>query len=452
MPTLPTEYLSILALFAPLFSKCLWIQVQVLVVGAILTPGQRTVTAVLRIMGLGNEPHFQTYHRVLNRAVWSSWEVSRVLLLLLVQTFAVRGPIIIGIDDTIERRWGAKIKARGIYRDPVRSSHSHFVKPSGLRWLSLMLLAPIPWAKRVWALPFLTVWAPSERYYHGRKRAHKKLTAWAQQALLQVRRWLPTRDLVIVADSSFAVIPLLARLRRLPNPVCMITRFRLDAGLSEPAPARQPHQLGRTRVKGQRLPTLEAIAHQQKTRWTRVTIPDWYGAGARVIEIVSNTAVWYHGGQPPVPIRWVLIRDPKGKFKTQARLCTDLTVKPVQIVKWFVLRWQLEVTFREVRVHLGVETQRQWSDLAMARTTPALLGLFSRVTVLAHQRARRKKLPMRQTAWYRQPRPTFSDALAVVRHSLWCHVDLSPSPKRADSKKLSPRLLERFAEALCYAG
>jgi hypothetical protein len=403
-------------------------------------------------MGLGHEPHFQTYHRVLNRAVWSSWEVSRVLLLLLVKTFAVSGPIIVGIDDTIERRWGAKIKARGIYRDPVRSSHSHFVKTSGLRWLSVMLLVPIPWAKRVWALPFLTVLAPSERYYQGRKRAHKKLTAWAQQTLLQVRRWLPTRDLVIVADSSFAVIPLLARMRRLPNPVCMITRFRLDAGLYEPAPARKPHQPGRTRVKGQRLPTLESIAQQRKTRWTRVTIPDWYGEGARVIEIVSNTAVWYHGGQPPVPIRWVLIRDPKGKFKTQALLCTDLTVKPVQIVKWFVMRWQLEVTFREVRVHLGVETQRQWSDLAIARTTPALLGLFSLVTVLAHQRAQHKKLPMRQTAWYHKPRPTFSDALAVVRHSLWCHVDLSPSHRTADSEKLSPKLLERFTETLCYAG
>ena len=452
MPTLPAEYLNILAVFAPLFSNCVWTHVQVLVVGAMLTPGQRTVTAILRIMGLSHERHFQTYHRVLNRAVWSCWEVSRVLLQMLVGTFAASGPVIVGIDDTIERRWGAKIKARGIYRDPVRSSHSHTVKASGLRWLSLMLLVPIPWAKRVWALPFLTVLAPSERYYQGRKRAHKKLTDWAQQALLQVRRWLPTRDLVIVADSSFAVITLLARLRRLPNPVCMITRFRLDAGLYEPAAPRKAHQRGRTRVKGQRLPTLESIAQQRKTRWKRVTIPDWYGEGTRAIEIVSNTAVWYHSGQPPVPIRWVLIRDPKGKFKTQALLCTDLTVKPAQIVKWFVLRWQLEVTFREVRVHLGVETQRQWSDWAIARTTPALLGLFSLVTVLAHHRARRNKLPMRQTAWYRKQRPTFSDALAVVRRSLWSHVDLASSHITAHREKLSPKLLERFTEALCYAG
>jgi hypothetical protein len=452
MPTLPAEYLNILAVFAPLFSNCVWTHVQVLVVGAILTPGQRTVTAALRIVGLSHERHFQTYHRVLNRAVWSCWAVSRVLLQVLVRTFAPRGPIIVGIDDTIERRWGAKIKARGIYRDPVRSSHSHTVKASGLRWLSLMLLVPIPWAKRVWALPFLTVLAPSVRYYQGKKRAHKKLTDWARQTLLQMRRWLPMRQLVIVADSGFAVIALLARLQRLPNPVCLITRLRLDAGLYEPAAPRKLHQRGRTRLKGKRLPTLEQIRQKRQTKWKTVSIPDWYGEGARLIEIVSDTAVWYHSGQPPVPVRWVLIRDPKGKFKPQALVCTDLSVKPIQIVKWFVLRWQLEVTFREVRTHLGVETQRQWSDLAIARTTPALLGLFSLVTLLAQQRVRHNQLPMRQTAWYTKSRPTFSDALAVVRRSLWSQFDLPLSYDQADTKKVSPRLLERFTEALCYTG
>jgi hypothetical protein len=183
MPTLPAEYITILKSFASLFSKRVWLQAQVLLLGAILAPGQRTVTAVLRIMGLSAEKHFQNFHRVLNRAIWSSREASRVLLGLLVAAFAVFGPVVLGLDDTIERRRGAKIKAKGIYRDPVRSSHSHFVKASGLRWLSLMLLAPIPWAQRVWALPFLTVLAPSERYYEKRKRAHKKLT-FAGQTLV----------------------------------------------------------------------------------------------------------------------------------------------------------------------------------------------------------------------------------------------------------------------------
>src|SRR5206468_2248966 len=233
---------------------------QVLLIGAILVAGRRTVTAVLRIMGRSDERHFQTYHRVLNRAAWSSWALSRTLLKLLVQTFVPSGPIICGLDDTIERRRGAKITAKGIYRDPVRSSHGHFVKASGLRWLSLMLLTPIPWAKRTWALPFLTCLAPSERFYENKVRAHKKLTDWARQMVMQLRRWLPERQLVIVADSSFAVILWLFELSQLPGQICLIVRFRLDAALYEPAPPHKPHQRGAPRKKGQRLPTLEQVA------------------------------------------------------------------------------------------------------------------------------------------------------------------------------------------------
>ena len=134
------------------------------------------------------------------------------------------------------------------------------------------------------------------------------------------------------------------------------------------------------------------------------------GKGKRVIEIVSDTAVWYLSGQPVVLLRWVLIRDPKGKFKPQALLCTDRNVKPEQIIRWFILRWQLEVTFEEVRTHLGVETQRQWSDAAIVRTTPALLALFSAVTLMAHQCLVRGRLPVRQIARYAKSVPTFSDA------------------------------------------
>jgi hypothetical protein len=450
MPTLPTDYLSLICAFAPYFSNWVWQHAQVLLLGTILTPGQRTVTAALRIVGLSAERHFQTYHRVLNRAAWSSWALSRVLLGLLIQTFAVAGPVIVGMDDTIERRRGPKIRAKGIYRDPVRSSHSHFVKASGLRWLSLMLLVPIPWAQRVWALPFLTVLAPSERYYAGGQRQHKKLTDWARQMLLQLRRWLPQRALVVVADSGFAVISLLWRMTQLAKPICMIVRFRLDAALYEPVPPRRPHQIGRPRVKGKRLPTLKQVEVDPKTRWQRMTIRQWYGESRRLIEIVSGTAVWWHSGQPVVPIRWVLIRDPKGKFQTQALLSTDLNVQPAQIVKWFVLRWQLEVTLREVRQHLGVETQRQWSDLAILRTTPALLGLFSLITLLAHRHVRRGRLPIRQAAWYVKLTPTFSDALAVVRQHIWSHLCFQLSGAPIESAKLSPALWNRLIPALSY--
>jgi len=418
MPTLPTEYITILGAFARLFSQRIWEHAKVLLIGAILSPAERTVAAALRVMGLSWERHFQNYHRVLNRAVWSSLEASHILLGLLISAFAMGGPVIMGLDDTIERRRGAKIKAKGIYRDPVRSSHSHFVKASGLRWLSLMLLAPIPWAKRVWDLPFLTVLAPSERYYQGKVRQHKKLTEWARQMVLQARRWLPKRFLVIVADSSFAVIELLWQLRQRENPVCMITRFRLDAALYEPAKP-VPGAMGRPRKKGKRLPTLEQIAEDKHTRWKRLKVQEWYGEKNRDIEITSQTAVWYHTGQPPLPIRWVLVRDPKQIFKTQALLCTDLNISAEQIIQWFVRRWQVEVTFHEVRTHLGVETQRQWADLSILRITPALLSLFSVITLLANLHARKHKIPVQQTAWYLKKLPTFSDALGLVKQTLF---------------------------------
>lgn len=203
-------------------------------------------------------------------------------------------------------------------------------------------------------------------------------------------------------------------------------------------------------MKGKRLPTLTQVAANPKTRWQRVTLPQWYGEGRRTVELVSGTAVWRHSGQPVVPIRWVLIRDPKGKFKTQALLSTDLTVAPVQIVKWFVLRWQLEVTFREVRQHLGVETQRQWSEWAIRRTTPALLALFSLVTLLAHRHVRRGRLPIRQAAWYVKPHPTFSDALAIVRQHLWWHLCFAPSASGKKSAKLAPVVRNRLISALSY--
>jgi hypothetical protein len=417
MPTLQAEYLTVLGAFVGLFSKRIWEHAKVLVMGTILCPAERTVTAVLRVMGLSGEKHFQNYHRVLSRAVWSSLAASRILLGLLISAFAAGGPVLLGLDDTIERRRGAKIKSKGIYRDPVRSTHSHFVKASGLRWLSLILLAPIPWAQRVWALPFLTALAPSERYYQGKIRQHKKLTEWARQLVLQARRWLPKRFLVIVADSSFAVIELLWQLRQLKNPVCMIVRFRMDAALYEPAKP-TPGAMGRPRKKGQRLPTLETVAEDKQTRWKQISVQQWYGEKKRMIELTSKTAIWYHTGQPPLPIRWVIVRDPKRIFKTQALLCTDLSVSAEQIVCWFVQRWQVEVTFHEVRTHLGVETQRQWADLSILRITPALLGLFSLVTLLANLYAQKQKLPIQQTAWYKKERPTFSDALSLVKETL----------------------------------
>jgi hypothetical protein len=398
MPILPAELASILLAFCPLFSDRVWKCAHVLFVGAILAPGKRTVSSALRVMGLSDEQHFQNYHRVLNRAVWSCHKASLILARMLVATFAPRGPLVLGLDDTIERRWGGKIQARGIYRDPVRSSDSHFVKTSGLRWLSLMLLADIPWAGRVWALPFLTVLAPSERYWQQQGRNPKLLSDWARQLLLQVQHWFPTRTLVVVADGAFASLQLLSDWAVRRRPITCITRLRLDARLFRPAPPRKKGAMGRPRLVGTRLPSLQQILNRRDTAWQPLQVQNWYGEAQRLVEVASGTAIWYHTGLPPVPIRWVLVRDPRGKFETRALLCTQLDQHPAQILQWFLWRWQVEVTFQEVRAHLGVETQRQWSHLAIARTTPVLLGLFSIVTLLAHRLARAGELPIRQSA------------------------------------------------------
>lgn len=449
MLLLPANIVARLSPFAPLFSRPVWRHVQVLLVGALLAPGRRMVSTVLRTVGLSHLPTFQTYHRVLNRAVWSSLEASRMLLRLLVATFAPEGPLVVAIDETIERRRGTTITAAGIYRDPVRSSRSHFVKVRGLRWICASLLVPIPWAGRVWALPFLTVLAPSERAARRRRRQYKPLTAWARQLIRQVHRWAPDRRLVVVGDRAYAALELLDAVRAVAT---LVVRLRLDARLFAPPPPRVPGQKGRPRLVGERLPNLTAHRDDTETVWQRLTIARWYGERDRPVEILSQTAVWYSTGFPPVPIRWVLIRDPQQQFTTQALLCTDLDADPHQIITWFILRWQLEVTFHEVRAHLGVETQRQWSDRAIARTTPALFGLFSLVTLLAHDQLQHLPAPpIPQAAWYVKSLPTFADALALVRRQLWTQTIFPTSPADAELVKVPRAYVDHLRSLLCYA-
>jgi hypothetical protein len=268
--------------------------------------------------------------------------------------------------------------------------------------------------------------------------------------IVQLRRWLPNRALIVVADSTYAVLELLAACVSLPTAVTLITRLRLDAALYDPAPPREKGKSGAPRKKGQRQPTLMARLSDCNTTWKSVTVA-WYGRTTRIVELATGTAVWYHSGLPVVPLRWVLIRDVEGKFEPQALLSTDLGLSAQQIVEWFVLRWQLEVTFEEARAHLGVETQRQWADLAIVRSTPALLALFSLITLFAHQLLQGQDMVARQAAWYEKKVPTFSDALAFVRQQLW-PVSISWMSGTKDDVVIIPKaLFERLTDTLAFA-
>jgi len=444
---MPSLLMKFVIAFEPLFSKPVFKRVKVLVMGAIVAPRSRTVTNALRVMGLSREKHFQAYHRVLSRAVWSSLRGSRILLELLRKAFIKGTELVIGFDDTVERRRGKQIKAKGIYRDAVRSSGSFFVKTSGLRWLSFMLLTEVPFAKRVWALPFLTVLCPSERYDRTRGIRHRKLTDRARQAILTIKRWLPDFDLVFVGDSSFAVLDLLTAVK---DQVTVVSRIRLDAALYKRAAAKKPGQMGRPRKKGLRLPTLQAIIDNPKTKWKRLQIKHWYGEKDREIEIVSGKCVWYHVGKQAVPIRWVIIRDPRQKFETQALLCTNRKASPRRIVEWFIKRWQTEVTFEETRRHLGIETNRQWSDKAIQRTTPCLMGMFSLVAMVAQELSKQGKLKMRQTVWYHKEVATFSDAIGCVRQQIWEWQSFQTSGAEVEMIKIPRPYLECLTDTLCF--
>ena len=424
---------------------------QVLLVGAILAPGKRTVSSALQVLGLQEQRDFARYHHVLSRAVWSSLAVSRVLLGLLVRHLApATGTLILGIDETIERRKGPRIAAKGVYRDGVRSSHGHFVKAMGLRWISLMWLVEIPWAQRVWALPFLTVLAPSTRYHAERGRRHKTVTDWARQMLCCVRRWLPHHDLVVVGDRGYAALRLLAACQRMTPALTFLTRLRLDAALYAPPPPRAPGQTGRPRLKGARLPSLHTVWTDPATVWTPLR-QRWPDGTVRHLEYVSDTAVWYHAGQPPVPIRWLLLRDPASGQPPQALLSTDPTLAPPLLLTWYLRRWSMEVTFQAVRTYLGVETQRQWTHRAILRTTPALLGLFSWLVAATHVLSRGQPIAPRRSAWYTKPDPTFSDVLAFMRQTLWRRSPLfRRSPFPTDSQKPAPRPPPTIMDALCY--
>jgi hypothetical protein len=354
------------------------------------------------------------------------------------------------LDDTIERRRGDQMTAKGIDRDPVRSSPAHMVQASGLRWLGGMLLTPIAWAHRVWALPFLTVLCPSERCYAQHGRRHQTLLERAWQIIRLVWRWLPGRAVVFVADSSCAALEWLALVARLPG-VSVITRLRLDAALYDSPPPRAPGTKGRPRLKGKRRPTLEAVLVDEKTPWSTLTVDDWYGEGPREVEVATDTAVWYHAGKPPVALRWVLMRDPQARCKPQALLSTHLEHTCEQRLAWFVRRWTMEVTCEEARAHLGMETQRQWNDRAMARTTPALLSLDSIITLTAQLLMAKGVTCVRRTAWYRKTRPTFADAMALVRRQLWDHIHFTTSLQETDMIQIPREVFERCMDAVCYA-
>jgi hypothetical protein len=444
VPHLPAAIIPVLLPFAALFTRPTWEHVQVLLLGTLLAQGPRTVTAALRVMGLSDERRFERYHRVLNRARWSGLRGAQILLGLLTPLIPSSRPWIIAVDETLERRKGERIAAKGMYRDAVRSSRSRVVTCLGLHWICMALLVPLPWSPRPWALPFLTLLAPSKRADETAGRPHRTVVDWTIVMVRLVARWIQRRRWVLIGDGSYACIHL--GWECVTHQATLISRLRLDARLfARPAPVPAGRR-GPKPKKGRALAKLATRIDAARQRGETVTFQA-YGH-PKTVRLLSETGLWYTPGCSPLPIRWVLVVDPTDAWPPQAFFSTDLTLAPAQIVEWFTWRWSIEVTFEEARRHLGVETQRQWTALAIARTTPVLLALFSLVCLMVYGWRERWATVRRSTAWYLKPHATFSDCLVLVRRTIWADSNYTHSTPEGDRVLISAERLDRLLDQL----
>lgn len=445
---LPAEIIPVLAHFAPAFSEPTYQKAVVLVVGTLLAKGRRTVTAALRAVGLEHEAGWSKYHQVLNRAAWSGLVVSRLLLVLIVATFvAADAPVTLTVDETLERRWGRRISKRGHWRDSLASSKGLHVSTSGLRWLVFAVVVRLPWSRHYWSLPFLSILLTTPAVSAKLGQRHKTVAQVTGQVVCWLRRVLPGRRLQLVGDGAYSVIALGLRCQQ--QGVTLIAPLRLDARLFDhPSLPTGKRRQGRPTVVGQRLPTLAQVAKQPTTRWQRSWIR-WYGGIDKRLDWTTGTALWYSTGTNPLFIRWVLVRDPEGDLPVRAYFSTDLHLPAPSLMAAFVKRWSLEVTFEESRQHLGIETQRQWSDKAIERTTPALFGLFSLVTLFVHALYPDGRLPLPQCAWYPKTEASFHDLLALVRCAFWNDFHFQTSALSPDLCLIPRAVLARLAAAVC---
>jgi hypothetical protein len=431
--------------FAPLFTAPTWRHVQVLLIGTLLAQGPRTVAAALRVMGLAHAPRFERYHRVLSRGRWSGVQGSQILLGLLIALLPPGWPILVVVDETLERRQGARIAAKGMYRDAVRSSKTRVVTCLGLQWVCMAVLVPVPWSERPWALPFLTLLAPSQRANVTAGKRHRTVIDWTVVMVRLVARGLTRRRWLLIGDGSYSCVRL--GWECLSAQAGLISRLRLDARLFAPPSPVPPGRRGPKPKKGLPLAKLATRLEEARTQGSETAVP-WYRGETKTLRLLSEVCLWHTPGWPPLPIRWVLVVDPAGALAPQAFFTTDLTLLPGRVIEWFVLRWSIEVTFAEVRRHLGMQTQRQWAAQAIARTTPVLLALFSIVCLMVHQlRDHWASLP-RSTAWYFKPQATLSDCLALVRRTLWAEVNCVNSLADQDQVVISRPDWERVLAQL----
>jgi hypothetical protein len=432
--------------FSIAFTRPTFQRVVVLLFGAIMALRQHTVTALLRTAGPLARGHWSDFHRVLCLRVWSNWPLGRVLAALVLELLPKDQPVICPVDDTTPQHKGKQVYGKGRHHDACRSTHSHVVWVWGHKWVVLAINVKFPFAVRPWALPVLCALYRPEELNTQEGRRHKTPIHLAMQLIAVLMHWFPERKFILVGDGGYASHQLANFCYHHRRHVTLVSRFHPDANLYDAPPARRG-KTGRPRLKGRKLPAPSQVVARSKRR--RFTV-NWYGGQTRRVELVWGQGHWYKGGEGLVPIRWVFVHDLQGTHRDEYFYTTDLTLPADKLVSLFTGRWSIEVTFQEVRRHLGFATPRNWSQKSVLRTAPCLLGLFSLVSLIFARLWRQARMEPRSDTWYVKKEWTFSDAIAAVRRLCWNEV-LQQSPKHAAVTKLPRRLRLTLLDQLCQA-
>lgn len=451
MLMLPKVVQHVLSPFSAAFTTPTFQRVLLLFVGSVLTRGRHTVTAALRVLRLLPQGHYTDYHRVFSRASWSLWPLGRVLAAMVLELVPAQEPAICTCDDTTPQHKGKHVWGKGRHRDNCRSTRSHTVWVFGHKWVVLSISVQFFFARRPWALPVLAALyrAPGQDQQEGRR--HKTPIDLARGLMAVLLHWFPDRQFILLGDGGYASHELarfchrrrrrgLSRRKRL----ALVSLCPPRANLYTPPPRKKAGP-GRPRVKGDKLPAPQDVV---ATAQRKKSVVGWYGGHKRHIEFVSGCGHWYKSGDGLVPIRWVFVHDLDGTHEDRYFYSTDPSFSPSLIVTLYTARWSIEVTFQEVRLHLGFDTPRCWTKNSVLRTGPCLLGLFSLVCLIYHRHTRGRGTEPLSTAWYAKQEVSFADAIASVRGLLWCQTVLKQVDQHEAFQKLPPKLRRMLLEQL----
>lgn len=437
MAKIPQRVRSVFQKWSAEFSETVWPRFQVLMFAAVVCVGRHTICRLLRIAGALAEGHWCSYHRVLSKRRWSSWNLGRLLAQHVVERFHPRGVIAICGDDTVTEHPGKKVYGKGRHRDAVRSTHSYTAWRWGHKWVVLAILVQLPGLSRPWALPVLVALYRSPEEDKKRGRRHKTPCDLMRQLLCVLLRWFPKRKFIFSGDGGYGTHSL-ARFASRQSRLTLVSKFYKDANLYNPPPKRKPGTNGRPRIKGRKLPSPEAVV--AKTRRRQHLYVSWYGGGRRQVAVVTGTAHWYHGGEGLVLVRWVFVEDLTGTHRDEYFFTTDVELTPRQIIEAYTGRWAIEVMFEEAREHVGLETTRGRCAKTILRAEPCLFGLYTLIVLwFSELPEHERRAPA--VGWMGSVKQTltFSDAITLVRRHIWrCWV--LESPRHATVfQKLTPK-------------